>query len=164
MRPLLLNRLVGLGLTPFACIFGAALILLLRLALAKPDPVAGPFWRSHDFLWFSGGALLWLACFCASIKIWKRPRLMRAYVLGHELMHAFMAILSLGKIKDYRVSLDGGYIVTNRYNFIIALAPYLWPFYSVPVLALWSLSFCWHDALNYRDWFLGARIGHESTY
>ena len=156
LRPYFWNRLVGLSLLPFVCIFCKALYDTLTHAHGPKHRIGVTFWDSHNFGMFSAGAGVWLVIFCGSLKIWKVPLLLRAYVFGHELMHALMAKLSRGRIKEYRISSDGGYIVTDKYNFIIALGPYLWPFYSVPVLALWSLSFWWRDAMNYRDWFLGA--------
>ena len=156
LRPHWWNRVVGISLAPFVWIFSAALFYILRHALTKADPVAGPFWKSHDFLVFSIGAVLWLACFCISLKIWREPLGQRAYVLGHELMHALMALASLGKIKGFHISRDGGYVVTNKYNFLIALGPYLLPFYSVPVLIAWGVSSWWPEASPHRDWFLGA--------
>jgi hypothetical protein len=146
------NALVGVSMFPFAWIFTDALFN----TFSKSSPGSGrvPFWMSHDFLMFALGAAAWLAWLCVSFAIWKRPRPVRAYVLGHELMHMLMARLSRGHIKDYHISADGGYIVTNKYNFLIALAPYLWPFYSVPVVAVWSIYAWWNGVLHCREVFL----------
>lgn len=148
------NRLAGLGIVPFAVIFLHALGTIFKMAADPTSKV--PFWMSHQFITFSLGALLWLVWWCISFAIWKHPTAVRAYVLGHELMHVLMARLSKGRIKEYGISPEGGYIVTNKYNFLIALAPYLWPFYSVPVLAAWSLSFSWKEAPYVREAFLAA--------
>ena len=147
------NALGGLGIVPFAWICTAA--LFNTFAHSSPRSTHVPFWMSHDFLVFSLAATIWLVWFCVSLAIWKEPRPLRAYVLGHELMHMLMARLYRGRIRAYRISREGGYIVTNKYNFLIALAPYLWPFYSVPVLAAWSVSLYWTEAWYYREWFLG---------
>jgi len=144
------NALVGLGMVPFAWIFTDALFK----TLSKASNV--PFWMSHDFLMFGFGAAGWLVWLCASFAFLKRPTPISAYVFGHEMMHMLMARLSKGRIKDYHISSEGGFIVTNKYNFLIALAPYLWPFYSVPVLAAWSVSLYWPEALRFRELFLAA--------
>ena len=147
MRPLLWNRIVGVGLLPFIPIFSMALYRTLRLAHAAKQREGIAFWESHDFQMFTGGALAWLVIFCLSLKIWKEPFGMRAYVLGHESMHMLVALGSRGEIKGFKAEREGGYIVTNKYNFLIALAPYLWPFYSMPVLLAWSVSLvCWSGA------------------
>jgi hypothetical protein len=148
------NSLVGLFILPFAWIFTDALFNTFSKARVGSGRV--PFWMSHDFLMFGLGAACWLAWLCVSFALWKRPRPIRAYVLGHEMMHMLMARLSKGRIRDYHISRDGGFIVTNKYNFLIALAPYLWPFYSIPVLAAWSVSLYWDEALRFRELFLAS--------
>ena len=149
------NLVVGLSLIPFAWIFTTALFAAFKPLWSRPGPA--PFWKSHEFLMFALGSTLWLLWFCVSFIVWKRPRPLRAYILGHELMHMLVARISGGRIKSFSVSRDGGHIVTDKYNFLIALAPYLWPFYSVPVLAVWSVSFLyWKEAMYYRELFLGA--------
>ncbi len=157
MRPLLWNRLVGLWLLPFIPIFSMALYRMLKLANAAKQSERIAFWESYDFQMFVGGALAWLVIFCLSLKIWKEPWGIRAYVLGHETMHMLMAMGSSGKIKDFSAKREGGYVVTDKYNFLIALAPYLWPFYSMPLLLAWSVSLlCWSGAWEYWEWFLAA--------
>ncbi|MEO6787759.1 MAG: hypothetical protein ABI318_16665, partial [Chthoniobacteraceae bacterium] len=154
LRDRLWNALAGLSLVPFAWIFTSA--LFHTFMKAKPGSHRVPFWMSHEFLMFGLGAGLWLLWLCASYAIWKRPRPVRAYVLGHELMHMLMARVFRGKVSKFHVGAEGGYIVTNKYNFLIALAPYLWPFYSVPVLAAWGISFFWKDVPYMREGFLAA--------
>ena len=154
LRDRLWNALAGLSLVPFACIFTDALFSTFKHAPAGTRHV--PFWMSHEFLMFSLGAGIWLGWLCVSYAIWNRPRPVRAYVLGHELMHVLMARVFRGKIKDWHIGAEGGYIVTNKYNFLIALAPYLWPFYSVPVLAAWGISSLWKEAPYMREFFLAA--------
>ncbi len=154
MRDRLWNALAGLSLVPFAWIFTDALFNTFSHATVRTRHV--PFWMSHAFLMFSLGAMGWLAWWCVSFLFWKRPTPVRVYVLGHELMHVLMARLSRGKIRDWHISPEGGYIVTTKYNFLIALAPYLWPFYSVPVLAAWGVVSVWKGAPFMREFFLAA--------
>ena len=152
------NALVGLTLAPFAWIFSHALYATFLKAanVSSAANVSRAHWSiSHEFLMFEIGAAIWLAIFGITILIWKQPRPLRAYILGHELMHMLVARLFAGRIKKFHVSREGGYIVTDKYNFLIALAPYLWPFYSIPVLAMWSVSLYWkHEAWYYREAFL----------
>ena len=131
------NAFAGLSLLPFVCIFSIALYHTFLLAMRKSQHL--PFWNVHEFQMFALGAGMWLTWTALSFLLWKRPRPVRAYVLGHEVMHGMMAKAFGGRVKEFHVTADGGHIVTNKYNFLIALAPYLWPFYSVPVLAAWGI-------------------------
>jgi hypothetical protein len=146
------NMLAGISLLPFVWIVTDALFDSVTSATTRQAQV--PFWLSHEFLMFGIGAGAWLVWLCISLLIWKQPTPVSAYVLSHELMHMLMARLFRGQIKEYMISAEGGYIVTNKYNFLIALAPYLWPFYSVPVLAVWGISNYWQETWQYREWFL----------
>jgi hypothetical protein len=53
------------------------------------------------------------------------------YVFGHELTHAAFVVLFRGRVTDFHVSTEGGYITTNKTNLVIALSPYFVPFWSV---------------------------------
>jgi hypothetical protein len=148
------NLLVGLWFVPFAWIFTDAFFETLSRAMAGGHGV--PFWMRHEFLMFALGAVAWFFWLGFCLWKWRAPRPMYLYVLGHELTHAAVATLFLGKVHRFRATSDGGYIETNRYNFLIALAPYLWPFYSIPILAAWSLSLLVPGMLHYREYFLVA--------
>ena len=148
------NTAVGLWFIPFALIFTDAFFHTLSRAIA--DGKGLPFWMKHEFLMFALGVVLWFGWLAYSVWRWRQPQPIYLYVLGHELTHAAVATLFLGRVNRFRATSDGGYIETNRYNFLIALAPYLWPFYSVPVLALWSLSLLVPGLVHYRELFLVA--------
>ena len=150
------NALAGLSLVPFVCVFSIALYHTFLTAMHRSQKL--PFWKAPEFQMFGLGAGLWLVWTCVSLAIWKHPSPVRAYVLGHELMHLLMARVFRGRVKKMHVSAEGGYIVTDKYNFLIALAPYLWPFYSVPVLAAWGITYlCKGPA--YLQWFFLAAFG-----
>ncbi len=59
------------------------------------------------------------------------------YVLGHEAVHAGMAWIFGGKIKSFKVSEDGGEVATDKSNFIIELAPYFIPIYTVIITVIY---------------------------
>ena len=150
------NALAGLSLVPFVCVFSIALYHTFLTTMHKSQRL--PFWKAPEFQMFVLGAGIWLLWTCVSFAIWKHPRPVRAYVFGHEAMHGLMARAFGGKIKRFHVSADGGYIVTDKYNFLIALAPYLWPFYSVPVLAAWGITYLCKGP-SYLQWFFLAAFG-----
>ena len=62
------------------------------------------------------------------------------YVAGHELTHALFAMLFRGKVSEIRITAtDGGHIKTNRQNFVITLAPYFFPFYTIVAILVWGI-------------------------
>jgi len=108
------------------------------------------FWASEEFWFFSLGALLWL------ITFFGLPRPMLLYVFGHEFTHAIWVWLMGGKVSKFRISRDGGYIVTDTNNFWISLAPYFFPIYSIIVLMLYGGVGAFMDVEPYRRWLFGA--------
>jgi hypothetical protein len=89
-------------------------------------------WAGEEFWFFSLGALLWI------ISFFGLPRPVVVYVFGHELTHALWVWLMGGRVSRFRVGRQGGHIVTNRTNFWIALAPYIFPLYSVLVILVYG--------------------------
>lgn len=57
------------------------------------------------------------------------------YVLAHEFTHAIFAIVSGVKVKKIKVSSKGGYVEMTQSNFVIDLAPYFFPLYSLMLTA-----------------------------
>ena len=64
------------------------------------------------------------------------PRPTRSYVLAHELTHALWGWVMGANIKRLRVSKDGGSVTLTKSNFLVALAPYFFPLYTVLVIAI----------------------------
>jgi hypothetical protein len=96
------------------------------------------FWATEEFWFFGLGSVLWTLWFFGSIWALGEPRPLRAYVFGHELTHAIWVWLMGGRVKDFKVRRDGGYILTDTHNFWIALAPYFYPIYSIAVVVLYG--------------------------
>ncbi len=57
------------------------------------------------------------------------------YVLGHESLHVLATWICGGKVTSFRASSSGGSVETTKANFFVALAPYLFPFYTI-IIAL----------------------------
>ena len=94
--------------------------------------VAQRLWAGEEFWFFSLGAVLWL------ITFFGLPRPILIYVFGHELTHALWVWLMGGRVSRFRVSPDGGHVVTTKANFWIALAPYFFPIYSILTIAIYG--------------------------
>lgn len=116
--------LIGIALLPF-CI-GFAWQLAVTLVNITYRPLV-PYW-------FAGGFLSYLGVHF----IFKKPIL--SYVVGHELTHAFFAVLFGGSVKAFHASERGGQVQITKSNVIITLAPYFFPLYTVLSLAAYWLA------------------------
>ena len=83
------------------------------------------FWRSPTFWFFMLGMIMWLITFFAL----ERP--VYLYVWGHEATHALFTWACLGRVHEFRVTREGGHIVTDKNNLLIALSPYFVPIYAL---------------------------------
>lgn len=100
-------------------------------------------WAGEEFWFFSLGVLLWVIAFFGL------PKPIILYVFGHELTHALWVWMMGGRVSRFRVGREGGHIVTNRTNFWIALAPYVFPLYSVLVICLYGGLSLFYDVRPY---------------
>ena len=105
--------------------------------------VSERLWAGAEFWFFSLGVVLWLIAFFGL------PRPVLIYVFGHELTHALWVWLMGGRVSRFRVGRDGGHILTDKNNFLIALAPYFFPLYSILVLALYGVGSLFADIQPY---------------
>ena len=95
--------------------------------------VAERLWAGEEFWFFSLGAVLWLIAFFGL------PRPIVLYVFGHELTHALWVWMLGGRVSHFKVGRAGGHILTDKNNFLIALAPYFFPLYSILVIAIYGM-------------------------
>ena len=111
---------------------------------------AGAAWQgvaslSMETISFFGGLLLWWFIFLTL------PRPTWLYVFGHELTHALWVVLSRGRVHEFRVSREGGHVVTNKTGTLIALAPYFFPIYSILFIAVYGyVTWLWKDFAAWR--------------
>ncbi len=133
----LLRIAIGLLLLPLLA--GAAWTLLDLSHLLW----AGREW-GHPWFWALGGGLvLWTAVYLLL------PRPLWVYVLGHELTHALAVFLHGGRVSQFKVTAQGGHIVSDRSNWIIALAPYFVPLYTALWIAVWWSVDFYHPLARY---------------
>lgn len=127
-----LKFIIGLLLLPLA----AALVLVF-VGQVQQDLASAPV--DPNTWWFVGGFLVWLILFALF------PKPVRTYVLAHELTHALWGLLMGAKVSRLRVGAHGGSVTLDKTNFLITLAPYFFPFYSVLALGLFLLLGIWFD-------------------
>lgn len=131
--------LIGILLLP-AC--GALTLTAWRLAERLSF---APEALRDTALWaFVGGYVLWLVVFACL------PKPMRTYVLGHELTHAIWALMMGARVGGLKVGKTGGQVRTSKTNWLIALAPYFFPFYAMLFIALFFIA--------HAIWNLGAYL------
>jgi hypothetical protein len=101
-----------------------------------------------DTVWvaMAAGAGCWLAVFVCL------PKPMWLYVFGHELTHALWAWAFGGRVARLRVTPQGGHVLIDRTNFLIALAPYFFPLYLIVVLAVFALGHWLWDWSGHWVW------------
>jgi hypothetical protein len=122
------RRLVGVILLPVCWIVTAALFGVFEEAKGRS------LWHSREVWLFSVGFLLWLIAFIFL------PRPTGLYVVGHEYTHAIFVRLCGGRVGRVHASADGGYVLSDRNNFLIGLSPYIFPFWTFVSLAILGVA------------------------
>jgi hypothetical protein len=79
---------------------------------------------------------------CWGVVFLLLPKPMWIYVFGHELTHVLWTWIFGGRVKKMKVSSAGGQVVISKSNFVIALAPYFFPLYTVLVIAAFAAGHC----------------------
>jgi len=115
-----------------------------------------------DTIWVAliAGAGCWLALF------FLLPKPMRLYVFGHEFTHALWTWLFGGRVKKFKASGNGGYVVVTKNNFLIALAPYFFPVYVALVIAAFAvghLLWNWKNYVVFCHLLIGAAYAFHVT-
>lgn len=62
------------------------------------------------------------------------------YVFAHEMSHAVWTWLFLGRVENINVAKEGGNVTVSKSNFLITLAPYFFPFYTVLLVLVYFLA------------------------
>ncbi|MBI3191531.1 MAG: hypothetical protein HYZ36_02620, partial [Pedosphaera parvula] len=75
------------------------------------------------------------------------------YVVGHEMTHALWTWLFGGRVKSLKATSKGGQVVVTRFNFLIVLAPYFFPFYVFVVVLFFVLGHVIWGWTRYLVWF-----------
>lgn len=151
-----IRLLVGLLLLPVC----AAITLGTGRWLLAVRPPAGaeaslPAWAAAI------GLALWFVLYATV------PPSTRSYVLAHELTHALWGLAMGARVGRIRASETGGSTALSKTNFLIILAPYFFPFYSILLVASWyGLALFW-DLSVYRPFWaglVGLAWGFHLTY
>lgn len=96
---------------------------------------------------------------CSGFTIWLLvyfflPAPVRTYVLAHELTHALWGLLMGARVSGMKVAKDKGSVTLSKTNFLITLAPYFFPLYTVIVIALYYITSIFYPVEPYFIWWL----------
>lgn len=137
--------LIGLVLLP-SCVAVARTIYFMLAAPGNSDEVVeAAFWLA-----LGAGFLLWMLIFIFL------PAPVKSYVLAHELTHVFWGSLMGATLLGMRVSKNGGSVKLSESNFLVALAPYFFPLYTILIVGAWFLASVFLDLQKCFPLFLGA--------
>lgn len=142
--------IVAILLLPVCIGAGQTLWMVMR-ACGKAD---------ETFVPIIAGAACWLVIYLLL------PRPMWLYVFGHELTHALWVWLFGGRVKKFKATSEGGHVVVDKTNFLIALAPYFFPLYAVMVVLIFvvgHLVWNWKGYLVWFHLFIGAAYSFHIT-
>ncbi len=152
-----LRWLLALVLLPFCLV--TAWTLLLQFS--PHATVQQRFWLSAEFWHFAIGVLVMVGWFWSGLM---HKTLLRLYVLGHEYTHGVFVTCLGGKVSGFHVSTEGGYITTNKTNWVIALSPYFVPIWSMEAAVLYGLLKVFADFSVEWDKLFYAVIGVTWTF
>ena len=145
-----LNTVFAIFLAPVAGLLTQSLFTCFQRAAVHHG-----FWATQEFRFFCIGAVVWLAVFFAGMRAFGEPRPLRVYVFGHELTHAIWVWAMGGRVMRFKVRREGGHIITDTNNFLIALAPYFYPLYSLAVIALYGIASLFYNLEPYTPVLFG---------
>lgn len=129
----LLRWLYSLLLLPLCVIMSMALFHVSDAESGATQTFWMDLLKTRHFLFFGVGMFLMAGWFFTGLL---ERMFLYLYVLGHELTHAIFVYLFGGRVSEINVTSEGGYIMTNKSNVIIALSPYFIPFWSVVILII----------------------------
>lgn len=141
----LLKFIIGLALLP-ACVVVSRILWGLLQAAARTETAA---FLPLPALALLSGFGLWLAMFTLF------PRPVRSYILAHELTHALWGLMMGASIAKISVKEDRGSVVLSKTNFLITLAPYFFPLYTVLLIGLYYLLMHFYPVKRFHLLWLG---------
>ncbi len=134
---------LGLALVPVCLGFTRQLAATVFSVAYKPDA---------PYVFLAGGL-----SYLVVHLLFKKP--IFTYVIGHEFTHALFAMLFGGSVKSLQAGERGGRVTVTKSNFVITLAPYFFPLYTVIAMGCYGAARAWsagRAATNTIIFFSGA--------
>lgn len=140
------NWMLALACLPLLWAVGKHTVLLIPAVSAEG-------WNAWGLYVVGAGVYMVIHLFIAK-PMW-------VYVFGHELTHAISGLLTGAKIHSFKASSKGGEVQMSKSNALVALAPYIFPIYSIFIVLIYALIRHWwvHPALvGGFQFFLGFTV------
>ena len=128
----LLRLMVGVVLLPFCWVTSWAFLKQFSRATIEQG-----FWQSAQFWYFAVGVMVMLGWFWSKIG---QSLFLYLYVFGHEMTHAVVVKCFGGRVLDMAWSSEGGYVTTDKTNWVISLSPYFVPFWSLIAVIVYVVT------------------------
>lgn len=119
------------------------------------------FWQSSQFWYFIIGAMIMLGWFWSKLG---QSFFLYLYVFGHELTHAAFVKCFGGKVYEMEWGSSGGYVTTDKSNWVISLSPYFVPFWSVIAVILYAVPSMIWEIPQEADLVFYAAIGASWSF
>ncbi len=148
--------LIGLLLLPVCIAASRTLWGLLEAAQPTGSALLPP-----SAVALLAGFGLWTAVFMLF------PRPVRSYIFAHELTHVLWGLLMGASISKFNVHEDHGSVVLSKTNFLVTLAPYFFPLYTVMVISTYFVLHLFYAVEQYAWLWLalvGASWGFHLTF
>ena len=140
----ILTFFVGVFLLPVCFAVSETAVSLIRaITPSLSATIPASVWA------LGGGFLFWIFLYFTV------PMPVRTYVLAHELTHALWGAMMGARIFRMRVSKDTGSVTMSKSNFLITLAPYFFPLYTVIVISGYYILSVFYDVHEYQLFWLG---------
>jgi hypothetical protein len=139
----ILRFLIGFALIPICFVVTRTAFSLAMLLDTREELIPTPL------LALGAGFFLWQIIFF----LLSRP--VRTYVLAHELTHAIWGLLMGARVSKMKISKDSGSVVLSKTNFLITLAPYFFPLYTVIIVAAYFIISQFYNVTPYYLIWLG---------
>lgn len=125
----LFRWMLGLALAPLTVITSWTFFNLFSASIDRQ------FWTSTPFWYFATGTVLMTSWFATGLG-WNK--FLYLYVLGHELTHIVFIRIFRGRVEDWEATDKGGYVITDKSNILIALAPYFVPLWAALAVIIYA--------------------------
>lgn len=152
----LVRFLIGFALLPL-CVAGTRAVIQLAESIQPSWTGAVP----PAALAIGAGFFVWILVYFIM------PRPVRTYILAHELTHALWAWLMGAEVSKLKVSKNSGSVTISKSNFLITLAPYFFPLYTVITVAAYLVMSVFVDVEKYYLFWLfvvGITWGFHFTF
>lgn len=140
----IIRFLIGVILLPVCWVATIVVINLTRLIQPESTDMVPP-----SALALGGGFALWVFIFLVM------PRPVRTYILAHELTHALWGVWRGASVKSMKITRDQGSVTLSKSDFLITLAPYFFPLYTVIVIITYYVLSLFFELERYELYWLG---------